>query len=315
MRKCGFMVLTAMFLLALPLAAVALNVPAIVYQNGSQNVPVAVPGVAFQVFGGSGAKTLLSSGTSASDGTFTLANVPPGTQVVVKLTMDGYETQYDVRSYSEADAQAGVVLWVGPQANINGLYKNLGLTFDAKKGQVYLEVVNELTGEGIDGIQLGVSSGKAFDLGHGDYLIANAAGKSVQVTFSKAGYAFDIEAAPIPLYAGAMTQYYVKEQSGGTISASAQSTQVTSAAIMGSVTQSGTDSQGVSGVTLTATGNKIQTQTTHTNSAGNYIFPLGFPFHVVVKVTPTGIDITFKPASKSVSIGTKTSITVDFSGK
>ena len=60
MRKFGFMVSTAIFFLALPLAAAALNVPAIVYQNGPQNVPVAVPGVAFQVFGGSGAASVLS---------------------------------------------------------------------------------------------------------------------------------------------------------------------------------------------------------------------------------------------------------------
>ena len=315
MRKFGFMVLTAMFLLALPLAAVALDIPVRVYENGAQNVPVAVPGVAFQVFGGSGAKTLLSSGTTASDGTFALSNVPLGSQVVVKLTKDGYETQYDVRSYSETDAGAGVVLWTGSQANITSLYKNLGLTFDAKKGQVYLGVVNELTGDGIEGIQLSTSSGKAFDLGQGDYLIANAAGKSVQVTFSKPGYAFDIEAATIPLYAGAMTQYYVKEQSGGAVSASAQSTQVTSAAIMGNITESNTDTQPLSGVTVTATGSRIQTQITHTNSTGFYIFPLGFPFGRVIKVTPLMMGFTFKPTMKSVLTSqSKPSVTIDFSG-
>jgi len=294
MKRYGFLILTAMFLLVLPLAAVALDMPAQVYQNGSQNVPIAVPGVAFSVFGGSGGKTLLSSGVSGSDGTCKLGNVPAGTQVVVKLTKDGYETQYDVRSYSEADAEAGVVLWIGPQANINSLYKNLGLTFDATKGQVYLEVVDELTGDGIDEIQLGTSSGQAFDLGQGDYLIANAAGSSVQVTFAKPGYAFDVESATIPLYAGAMTQYYVKEQSGGAISDAAV------APITGYILRL-SDAVAISGVTVTFTAKGFIIPSVHTDKTGFYTQKV--PLKKIVKIVPeTRFGFTFKPASKSVYI-------------
>ena len=72
-----------------------------------------------------------------------------------------------------------------------------------------------LPAQGIDGIELAVSSGKAFDLGHGEYLIANAEGASLKVSIQKPGYAFDIESATIPLFAGAMTQAYVSRSERG----------------------------------------------------------------------------------------------------
>jgi hypothetical protein len=150
------------------------NIPAKIYENGLDNNPTAVPGVKVEVLGGYRLKTLRSSGVSGSDGGCLLGNVPHREKVIVKLTKDGYVSQYDVRSYSKTDVDDGVILWIGSEADVVSLYKNLGEVFDDKKGQVYLEIDNELTGEGIEGLQLGASSGKVFELGHGEYLIANA---------------------------------------------------------------------------------------------------------------------------------------------
>ncbi len=140
-------------LIALPLTAMGGDIPAKVYENGSDNSPVAVAGVTVQVFGGFGHKALLASGLSGNDGSVVLGNVPTGKEVVVRLNKAGYVTQYDVRSFSDADVEKGSILWIGSEANVTGLYKNLGESFDSKKGQVYLEISNELTGEGIDGVR------------------------------------------------------------------------------------------------------------------------------------------------------------------
>ena len=132
--------------LVLPLIAMGADIPAKVYENGSDNNPIALAGVEVQVFGGFGHKALLASGLSGSDGSIVLGNVPVGKEVVVKLSKAGYVTQYDVRSFSEGDQGKGAILWIGSEANVTGLYKNLGESFDPKKGQVYLEISNELTG-------------------------------------------------------------------------------------------------------------------------------------------------------------------------
>ena len=189
---------------------------------------------------------------SGNDGSIVLGNVPTGKEVVVKLSKAGYVTQYDVRSFSDADVEKGSILWIGSEANVTGLYKNLGESFDSKKGQVYLEINNELTGEGIDGVQIAASSGKAFDLGHGEYLIANAEGASLKVAIQKPGYAFDVESATLPLFADAMTQAYVTVQSGGAVIESGQATRVTSAMISGYILRL-SDSKPISGVTVAFT--------------------------------------------------------------
>ena len=217
MVKRTFWIGVTVLFLALPFTALAADIPAKVFENGASNTPVAVSGAKIEVFGGFGFKSLLSSGVSGSDGSSVLHNVPLGKEVVVKLTKADYVTQYDVRSCSDADVEKGVVLWIGSEANVNTLYKNLGETFDVKKGQVYLEIDNDLTGEGIEGIQLAASSGKVFDLGQGEYLIANAEGSSVKVAIAKPGYVFDIESASIALFPGAMTQAYINVQTGGAV--------------------------------------------------------------------------------------------------
>ncbi len=126
---------TVLFL-SLPFTALAANIPAKIFENGASNTPLAVLGVKAEVFGGFGYKSLLSSGASGSDGIAVLSAVPLGKNVMVKLTKDGYVAQYDIRSYSETDVENGVVLWMGSESNVQTLYKNLGQTFDGKKGQV-----------------------------------------------------------------------------------------------------------------------------------------------------------------------------------
>jgi len=189
MIKRALLISFSIFMLALPLAAWAADIPAKVYESGTNNVPIAQSGVKVEVFGGFGYKALLSAIGTGADGGCLLKDVPLGTDVLVRLTKAGYVTQYDVKSYSDADVADGVILWIGSEANVKGLYGNLGEAFDAKKGHVYLEITDELTGEGIEGIQLGASAGKVFDLGQGEYLIANAGGVSVKVGIEKPGYA------------------------------------------------------------------------------------------------------------------------------
>ncbi len=253
MRKRALLISFSIMLVALPFTTWAADIPAKVYESGSNNVPIAQAGVKVEVFGGYGFKALLSSAETGSDGGCLLENVPLGNNVLVKLTKAGYITQYDVRSYSDADVAEGVILWTGSEANVKGLYGNLGEAFDAKKGQVYLEITDELTGEGIAGIQLSASSGKVFDLGQGEYLIANAGGASVKVGIEKPGYAFDIESASIPLFAGAMTQYYVKVQPAGAVQSNAGAAAVASGTITGTIkAQKG--GAAISGVTVAFAG-------------------------------------------------------------
>jgi hypothetical protein len=232
MTKRALLISFSVLLLTLPLTAWAANIPAKVFENGTDNNPIAVSGVQVQVFGGFGFKALFSSAESGNDGGCLLRNVPLGKEVLVKLTKAGYVTQYDIKSYSDVDV-AGIILWIGSEANINGLYKSLGETFDTAKGQVYLDISDETTGEGIDDMQLAVSSGQAFGLGHGEYLVANVEGSSLKIGFQKPGYAFDVESATIPLFSGAFTQYYIKVQSQGAIFSSVQAAAVTSAPITG----------------------------------------------------------------------------------
>jgi hypothetical protein len=300
--KRMFLAGLAVVLLTMPLTALAASIPAKIYENGSDNNPAPVSGAKVDVLGGFGFKALLSSGVSASDGGIVLGNVPFGKEVVVKISKVGYIAQYDVRSYSEADADKGVILWIGTEANINGLYKNLGESFDAGKGQVYLEINNELTGEGIEGISLGVSSGKAFDLGRGEYLIANAEGASLKVLIQKPGYAFDVESATVPLFPGAMTQSYVNVQTGGAVIESGQVTRVTSAMISGFILRL-SDSKPISGVTVAFTqGGKPSRPSVLTNALGFYK-QTQFPVNKVYKVIPTPIPWKFKPTTKLIFVG------------
>ena len=195
----------------------------------------------------------------------------------------------------------GAILWIGSEANVTGLYKNLGESFDSKKGQIYLEISNELTGEGIDAVQLAVSSGKAFDLGHGEYLVANAEGASLKVLIRKPGYAFDVESAVIPLFPGAMTQAYLAVQSGGAVIESGQVTRVTSAMISGFILRL-SDTQPISGVTVAFTqAGKLSRPSVLTDKLGFYK-QTQFPVNKVYKVIPSKPPWKFKPATKYVIV-------------
>jgi hypothetical protein len=302
----------AVVLLTMPLTTLAAGIPAKISENGSDNNPVAVSGAKVDVLGGFGFKALLSSGVSGADGGIVLGNAPLGKEVVVKISKAGYVTQYDVRSYSEADVEKGVILWIGSEANVTGLYKNLGESFDAAKGQVYLEINNDLTGEGIEGIDLAVSSGKAFDLGRGEYLITNAEGASLKVAIQKPGYAFDIESVSIPLFPGAMTQGYIKVQSGGAVFESGQAAKVTSAMISGYILRL-SDSFPISGVTVAFTqAGKPSRPSVLTDRLGFYK-QTEFPVNKVYKVIPSKPPWKFRPATKSIFVSVR-GARADFKG-
>lgn len=316
MIKRIFLIGISVLLLILPLTAWAADIPAKVYESGTNNTPIAVSDVKVEVFGGYGFKALFSSAITGSDGGCILKNVPLGKEVLVKLTKPGYVTQYDIRSYSKADAEKDAILWMGSESNVKGLYSKLGETFDVKKGQVYLEVSNEMTEEGIEGIQLTASSGKVFDLGQGEYLIANAEGASIKIEIQKPGYAFDIESAMIPLYAGAMTQYYVNVQSGGGIYESGQVTAITTATvcITGYIKRL-SDSAPITGVSVAFTrGGPTVAASVTTNSAGFYN-QCGFAKYVKkqVRITPKKSPWKFKPKYKVITIKL-TGNTADFKG-
>ena len=303
----------AVLLSVLPLTAFAASIPAGVFENGPGNNPIAVSGVKAEVFVGYAFKVRISAGESGSDGGVVLKNVPLGRDVLVKLTKPGYVPQYDVKSYADSDVENGVTLWIGPEANVNGMYTNLGETFDALKGHVYLEISNELTGEGIEGLEMAASSGKIFDLGQGEYLIANAEGKTVKIEFQKAGYAFDIESATIPIFAGGVTQYYVKVQSEGAVYESGQAAKVTSALISGYIRRV-SDSVPISGVTVAftnATGVITLSPSVLTDKIGFYKQTV--PVNKVYKVTPTKAPWKFKLKSRSAFVGVN-GIRIDFKG-
>jgi len=298
--------LLAGFLIVLmsPMALLAANIPAKVYENGSDNNPIALSGGKVEVLGGYGNKARFSSAVTGSDGDCVLRNVPLGREVVVKLTKAGYVTQYDVRSFSETDVEAGVVLWVGSEANVRGLYGNLGEAFDVKKGHVYLDINNEMTGEGIEGVQFAASSGKVFDLGQGEYLIANAEGGSAKVEIQKPGYAFDIESINVPLFAGAMTQYYVKVQAGGAVYESGQAAAVTSAMITGYILRL-SDSVPVSGVTVAfTTGGGVTVRPSVLTDKTGFYKQTEFPVRKLVKVVPAKPPWKSKPAQKFIFVPT-----------
>jgi hypothetical protein len=240
-------------LFVLPFTGWGANIPAKVFENSADNTPLAVSGVKVEVLGGYGFKAVLSSAESGSKGECLLTNVPLGKEVVVRLTKPGYITQTDVQSFSDADVAKGVILWTVSEANVKGYYQKLGETFDLKKGQVYLEISDENTGQGIEGIQLSASSGKVFDLGQGEYLITNIAGASLKIGISKPGYAFDIEAATIPVFVGGMTQYFIKVQPAGAIFASSAPGGVTppTASATGQVINARTQ-QGIASATVSA---------------------------------------------------------------
>ena len=126
MVKRAFLIGMTVLVIALPIAALAANIPVRVFENGGMNNPVAIPGVKIDVFGGFGFKALFSTGVSGSDGGCLLGNFPFGKEVVVKLTKPGFITQYDLRSYSATDAENGVILWIGSEAKVEELYNNLG---------------------------------------------------------------------------------------------------------------------------------------------------------------------------------------------
>lgn len=276
-----------------------------VFENGATNVPIAVSGAKVDVYGGFGYRSLLFSGVSGSGGALLLSNVPVGKEVMVKLTIAGYITQYDFRSFSGADIEKGAILWIGSEANIKAMYNNLGETFDPAKGQIYLDINDEFTGEGIEGVQFAISSGKAFDLGKGEYLIANAGGGSLKVGFMKPGYAFDIASVTIPLFPGAMTQYYVTVQTGGSAGSlyeSGQITKVTSAQITGFIKRL-SDAVPISGVSVAFTdlrGNTVRPGVV-TDGTGFYK-QTGFLVYKIVKITPTEPPWKFRQRARFVIV-------------
>jgi hypothetical protein len=285
MMKRALIVGIASLFLVLPFSAWAGSIPAKVYENGANDNPIALSGVKVEVFGGYNFKALLSSALSGSDGGCVLSNVPLGKGVLVKLTKAGYVTQYDIRSYSDLDSENGVIFWTGSEANVKGLYNKLGESFNANKAHVYLDINDETTGEGVEGVQLAASSGTVFDFGNGEYLVANAEGASVKLGIQKPGYAFDIESATIPLFSGSMTQYYIKVQSGGAIYGQPQ--QVTTVSICGTIkTLSGTDLVGLSGVSVAFTflNKATAAATTTTDSEGFYCQKV--PVRKIVRVAP-----------------------------
>jgi hypothetical protein len=309
-----FILAGLVILLMLPMVVFGANITGKVYENGSDNNPVALSGGKVEVFGGYAYKALFSSAVTGSDGDCVLRNVPLGKEVLVKLTKAGYVTQYDVRSFSEADVDSGVVFWIGSEANVQGLYRNLGEVFDGKKGQVYIEINNEMTGEGIEGVQFSVSSGKVFDLGQGEYLIVNAEGASLKAEIQKPGYAFDIESVSVPLFTGAMTQYYVNVQAGGAVYESGQAI-ATSAAITGFILRL-SDSVPISGVTVSfvAPGGAAPRPPVNTDKFGFYR-QTGFPLLKLVRVIPAKPPWIFKPLMKWVFIkGTGVGVQLDFKG-
>ena len=317
MARRGIVVSFSILLLVLPIVAWGANIPAKVYENGANDLPSAQAGVKVDVFGGYGFKALLSSMESGSDGGCVLKNVPLGRNVLVRFMKSGYVPQYDIRAYTDGDVQKGVVFWVGSEAHMKALYNNLGGAFDAQKSQVYLEINDEMTGEGIEGIQLTASSGDVFDLGRGEYLVANAAGTSLKVGIQKPGYAFDIESATIPLFVGGMTQYYIKVQSGGAVNGSVQSSG--SAPVNGRITTvSGANPVfPLSGVSVAFTfyfskDGTTAAPTVTTNADGRYSQTV--PTGKYVTITPTKPGFTFKPVSKTTVIGIRGKTLKDFKG-
>ncbi len=299
MRRSFFFSLALVMIMAV--SAWGANIPGKVFESGKDNTPIAVAGMKVEAFGGGGFKVLLSATETDSNGRCLLRNIPLGKEVLVRLTKSGYVTQYDIRSYSDKDVENGAIFWAGSEANIKKMYENLGLTFEPSKGHVYLDINNEFTGEGIEGVEISPSSGKAFDLGGGEYLIANAAGGSVKVELAKPGYAFDIESATIPLFAGAMTQYYISVQTGGfmgTLYQSGQVVRVTSAEITGFIKRL-SDAVPISGVSVAFTNWKGETVQPGvvTDETGFYRQD-GFKVPSLVKVTPSKSPWRFRPASR-----------------
>jgi len=303
----GFSVL----FLTLPIGAWAADIPAKVYESEMGKSPLPVSGVKVEVFGGYNFKALLSSGVSGPDGACLLAHLPLGKELAVKMTKGGYVTQYDTRSFSDKDVETGVVLWTGSETNVKSNYKNLGETFDLRKGHVYLEFSDEWSGEGIEGIQFSVPSGKVYDLGQGDYLIANAEGASLKVDFGKPGYAFDIESVNVPLFSGGMTQYYAKVQSGGAVLGSPITAAVTSVQVFGFIrTATGAPISGASVAFTTFRGQTVR-PTVNSKSDGSYR-QTEFPVRKLMRIKVTKAPFIFR--DKFVFIGI-TNKQVDFVGK
>jgi hypothetical protein len=302
----GFSIL----LMGLPVVSWAANLPAKVYENGANDAPIPQAGVKVEVFGGAGLKALLSSALTGADGGCTL-DVPLGKEVLVKLTKPGYFPQYDIKAYSEAEIEGGVAFWIGSEDRVKALYSSLGETFNAGRGQVYLEIDDEFSGEGIEGVQIAASSGKVFDLGRGEYLIANAEGSSLKVGISKPGYAFDIEAATVPLFRAGMTQYYIKVQSDGGVYGSPQAISgVTSAIVSGLIkTTSGAPVSGAS-VAFTFRKGGQAAPTVTTNSQGHYSQRV--PTRQYIKVIPTKTGFRFKPANRAFTMPSKDKVLKDF---
>jgi hypothetical protein len=296
MMKRALFLSISVLLLVLPLTAWAANLPAKVYENGLDNNPAAVSDVKVEVFGGYAFKALFSSAKRGSDGGCVLKNVPLGKEVLVKLTKAGYVTQYDIRSYSDADVEKEVVLWIGTEAHLTGMYTSLGEAFNAGKGNVYLDIANELDGEGIEGVQFAVSSGKVFDLGGGEYLIANAEGSSLKVDFQKPGYSFDVESATIPLFPGAMTQYYVAVQSVGVGSVEPQ---VVTGTISGTIKTASGAPISCTSIAFTDSKGVTVAWAVHTDPQGHYT-QSGFTIHKSVRVTPTKTGFKFSPKRRTV---------------
>lgn len=309
------LILSIAFLLAVGLPSVtwATEIVAKVFENGANGEPVPVAGVKLEAFSGYHFRGLVSSGVTSSKGQCLLRNLPLGREILVKLSAPGYLSQYDLRIYSSADVEDGAAFWIAPASKIEAFCRSLGEAFDPARGHVYLEVVREETGEGIEGIQLSPFSGKAFDLGHGEYLIANAEAPFVTIGMRKPGYSFDIESVEVPLFQNGMTQVYVKLQSGGAIYSSGQAVTAASACVSGFIRQLST-SAAIADVTVAFTrGGATWRPSVVTGPDGFYV-QCDFPVGKTVKVTPSKSPWKFKPRSKYVKV-LATGGTADFYGR
>jgi hypothetical protein len=303
-------------LAVLPSLAGAADITARVFETGIDNTPVPVSDIKVDVLAGKGFKKLLSASTSGSDGTCFLGGVPFGKDLLVRLTKQGYVPQYVIRSFSEDDLKGEVALWTGSESNVTRVFQNLGETFRTNKAHAYVDISDWLTGEGIEGIHLTASTGKAFDLGGGEYLISNAEGICLKIGIQKPGYAFDIDSVTIPLFPGAFTQYDVKIQSEGAIFRSIPAQQVASASITGFIKRL-SDAAPVEGLSVAFTfirgGPKGTTARppVQTDAAGFYS-QSGFLVGDRIRVTPIGEGFKFKPSRKNARVKAAGGAVADF---
>lgn len=298
--KIGLMIV--LIIIFFPVFVLGGQITFMVFESSKDGISIPVPEAKIEVFGGKNFKTLYFSGYSDKEGLFIIPDIPLGKSFLIKLLKPGYVTQYDIRSFSEFDIERGAFFWTSNEYHLESFYQSLGEVFDRSKGHIYLEINNELEGEGIEGVNLTSSSGNVYELGQGDYLIANAVGSKVKITIEKRGYNFDIEASEIPIFEGGLTQYYLNVQSGGTLSISGDSQKVTSAPIFGFIKtlSKGDPLKGVSVAFLST--KKVTVRPSVVTDENGYYRQDGFPIKKWVKVIPSKSPWRFKPKSKTIYV-------------